>query len=188
MAKSKLPSIETLRKFLRYDPSTGKLFWRKRSPDDFNEGKQSKVWSCRKWNTRYAGNEALATINAQGYPCGSFSGLRLNAHRVAWAIHYGRWPKNEIDHINGIPDDNRIENLRDVTRSVNMRNRRMCSRNTSGYNGVLWCKAKKKWTATGQWNGNYEYIGRFDRLEDALAARRDFEKDKGFTERHGRQE
>jgi hypothetical protein len=44
------------------------------------------------------------------------------AHRLAFYIAYGEWPKQVIDHINRIKDDNRLVNLRDVSISVNARN------------------------------------------------------------------
>jgi len=47
----------------------------------------------------------------------------IKAHCIAWALHYGEWPKQEIDHINRVKNDNRIVNLRDVSHTENMRNR-----------------------------------------------------------------
>ena len=47
---------------------------------------------------------------------------KVMIHRAAWALFYGRWPK-EIDHLNGNKTDNRIENLREVSRGENDQNR-----------------------------------------------------------------
>lgn len=51
------------------------------------------------------------------------NGKLYAAHRLAWYMHYGKWPSGEIDHINGIRSDNRIINLRDVTRRQNAQNK-----------------------------------------------------------------
>ena len=49
-------------------------------------------------------------------------GKAVRAHRLAWYKYYGTFPEKEIDHINGDRSDNRIENLREVSRTGNMRN------------------------------------------------------------------
>lgn len=58
----------------------------------------------------------------KGYFRTEIDGHSFYVHRLAWFIHYGDWP-DEIDHVNGIRSDNRICNLRAVTRSVNQQNR-----------------------------------------------------------------
>lgn len=117
MASKPLPSPEVLRQLLRYEPDTGKLFWLHRAADLFPSKSAAKSW-----NARFAGAEALATDNGQGYLAGRINGRPLKAHRVVWAISYGEWPIGEIDHINGNPGDNRIANLRAVGRTENTRN------------------------------------------------------------------
>lgn len=70
---------------------------------------------------------AIGWIDACGYrtASGHFGGRRYNVriHRLAWALHYGSWPEGEIDHINCIPSDNRIENLRLASRVFQNRNK-----------------------------------------------------------------
>lgn len=52
----------------------------------------------------------------------NFKVTTLIYHRVIWALCNGRWPKDVIDHIDGNRFNNRIENLRECTQSVNRRN------------------------------------------------------------------
>ena len=158
MAKRQLPSPEVLRQLLRYEPETGKLFWKERP----EIGPQ--------WNATFAGKEALISVDKDGYLNGAVLTKRLRAHRVAWAMHYGRWPDREIDHINGAKNDNRIENLREATRSENSMNIGARRNNRSGYKGVVWNKASKKWQAGASINGKNTYLGLFDNIEDAAAA------------------
>jgi hypothetical protein len=179
-----LPSPELLRKLLRYDPDTGKLFWRERTPDMFPEGKrQNQAHSA--WTTKYCGQQAL-TAKAKGYLVGDISGKTMRAHRVAWAIHYGEWPKAEIDHINGDRADNRISNLRDVSRIVNMRNVELSPKNTSGHNGVHWDRRERKWRARIRINSKLKCLGYFHDINDAVKARKNAEYNLRFTCRHGK--
>lgn len=66
-----------------------------------------------------------ATRNHQtGYKRVKLDGKDYGAHRVAWLLHYGEWPKQQIDHINGNRGDNRMCNLRDVSQTENQQNRK----------------------------------------------------------------
>ena len=95
--------------------------------------------------------------------------LRL-AHRMAWLYVYGKLPDKNIDHINGIRNDNRISNLRLANQSQNTANSYLSKSNTSGYKGVVWRKELNKWEA--QIGVNYKCIklGKFDLIEDAAKA------------------
>ncbi|MEO9574127.1 MAG: HNH endonuclease [Tateyamaria sp.] len=166
------PDIDELRKSLRYCAVTGYLFWRYR--DDV------PAW----WNTRFAHQPAL-TADCQGYKIGRFQGRMLKAHRAAFAIVYGYFPK-EVDYANGNRADNRLMNLRPSDRSANMRNTRRRSNNTSGTTGVYLHKLTRKWRATIRVDGKNLHLGHFDRLEDAAAARKAAEIKYGFDELHGR--
>ena len=91
-------------------------------------------------------------------------------HRVVFAMHYGRWPNSQIDHINGIPNDNRIENLREATASQNSSNRRKSTRNTTGYKGVSFSKKTGKWRASICVKRKLIEIGAFSTPEEAHEA------------------
>ena len=96
---------------------------------------------------RKATGKAAVSRDKDGYILVGFMYKKYRAHRVAWAIHHGSWPDGEIDHINGVRDDNRIENLRCVSRHENKKNTAIPSHNTSGVVGVTWHKPSRKWRA-----------------------------------------
>ena len=77
-------------------------------------------------------------------------------------MYYGAWPKNEIDHKNGNPIDNHIENLREATREENMQNLKLSIRNKSGYFGVCSIKSYSKWGALIRVSGKRINLGYFD--------------------------
>ena len=168
-----LPSPELLRKLLRYEPETGKLFWLPR-PEGPNN-----------WNARYANKEALTATNSNGYKGGRIYAKGYKAYRVIWAIVYNAWPVGEIDHINGVRTDNRLINLRNVSHTINRRNARMNVSNTSGHNGVSWRAINSKWRVEITLDCVKTHLGYFDEIADAIASRKAAEAGYGFTERHG---
>lgn len=133
-----------------------------------------------------AGKEAFISRKPNGYIYARLMGRAIYAHRAAWAISYGEWPKGDIDHINGDRADNRIANLRDVSRQENMRNAKRNRANRSGVVGVTWCRAARKWQAQIGISGKCKYLGIFSSRDDAVAARRAAERQYGFHENHGR--
>lgn len=164
---------------LRYEPETGKLFWRQRDRKHFPTDR-----ICRIWNTRYADREAL-TGTLQGYRVGRVLDVSQRAHRVIWLMVHGCWP-DEIDHLDGDPSNNRIENLRDVNSSINKRNRMRSSNNKSGVTGVFYCTQAGKYAAKIKADGKTTHLGFFDDIEKAAQVRADAEQRMGFTKRHGK--
>jgi hypothetical protein len=74
-----------------------------------------------------------------------------------------------IDHINGVKDDNRIENLREATETQNQHNTPKRKNNTSGYKNVFWEKSRHKWRVEIRiGNKKSKVIGRFNELEEAV--------------------
>lgn len=65
-----------------------------------------------------------------------FEGKNFFAHRIIWALHHGRDAAGVIDHINGMPWDNRIENLREATPAQNRWNARSSQPNATGHANV----------------------------------------------------
>lgn len=145
---------ERLRELLTYDPDTGLFSWR---ISDCNR-KKGTVAGCVKHDGgglyyRYI------SIDRRVY----------SAHRLVWMYVHGVWPKCIIDHINGVGDDNRIENLREATLSENSRNRRIQPNNTSGFKGVSLHKKTGKWAAYVTHNGKTIHLGLFVCPEQAYA-------------------
>lgn len=110
--------------------------------------------------------------NADGYLVLGVAGKTYLSHRLAWLWVYGKWPTEHIDHINGNPADNRICNLREATRSLNMQNLRRAktSNVSSGLLGVTAHKKSGKWIAQIYTNGRTKFLGYFVGKEDAHAA------------------
>jgi len=162
-------NFERANELLRYDPESGKLTWR------VNRGPAK---ACRE-----AGCDLH--VKRQTYRVIGIDGTLYLAHRVAWLLYYGEWPENEIDHIDGGGTNNCIKNLRDVTGTINSRNRRMQNNNTSGICGVTWNNAVGKWQAQVGLGGKNNMLGYFSDIDKAAIAVREFRAKHGFTGRHG---
>jgi len=175
MANSPLIEIDLLRQLLDYDHLTGLFSWKSRPPEMFDTDAL-----CAAWNSCYAGKPALQGENL-GYRRGIILGRRFRSHRVAWAIYYGEWPNDQIDHINGIKTDNRIVNLRVVDASKNARNRKIPKNNRSGTVGVRFKPDIRKWTASISVNGKRKYLGVYERKEDAIKARKLWEAKSDYS-------
>jgi hypothetical protein len=179
MAKSQLPAPEVLRNLLDYDLNTGALTWRARPIGCFPTAQSGKTW-----NARYAGKLA-GSFDPEGYRTVTVFGTRYRAHRVAWAIHHGEWPKGEIDHINHVRDDNRIKNLRVVDVVHNARNQSLYTNNKSGVIGVCFEKRTRSWRAYIRTDTCNQHLGRFKTFEEAAAARTAAEPANGYHPNHG---
>jgi hypothetical protein len=152
MTKSIDVDLDEVRSLITYDAETGEFTWESRGSQD----RESKRWS-----TRFAGKRA-GRIDSHGYRQIDMRGMTFLAHRLAFAMTYGRWPIGDIDHIDGDKTNNRISNLREATRRENMQNQTRRSNNKSGYSGVYWRTKKKKWLAKICANGKHHHLGTFD--------------------------
>ena len=160
---------EILHELMRLDSPTGLLYWRERPS---NRVDMSKPAGCINPGTGYRQIQLKSTVYL--------------SHRLVWLYIHGCWPTNQIDHINGVRDDNRLENLRDVTRQENQRNRAKSTNNTSGHTGVYWNKAADKWHSRIKIDGKYNNLGLYADLQDAIDVRKAAEKQYGFHTNHGR--
>ena len=126
--------------------------------------------------------------DGKGYKTVTVDYARYKAHRLVWLHHYGEWPDGPLDHINGVSSDNRLANLRLVTQSINLRNQKLSTSNSSGVCGVRWRKEHEKWEAAITVNYERKHLGCFANKEDAIAARKQAEFSYGFHPNHGKTE
>ena len=158
-------------KLLRYEADTGKLFWLPREERLF-----ARRRTFLQFNTCFAGKEAFTSIDGRGYRSGRIWDKTYHGHRVVWAVYYGVWP-DVIDHINGDRSDNRLCNLRNVTKAENAR-RTAKTQNTPG---VRFCARRNLWQARITYNYKDKHLGYFENKDDAIAARQAANKLFGFT-------
>ena len=138
-----------LRELLAYDLATGVFTWR-----------------CQVGRAK-AGQKA-GVKRSDGYWVIKINRRLYRAHRLAWLYVYGEWPRNELDHINGIRDDNHIANLRDATRVENGRNRKKRRDARCALKGVS--VQNKRFRAQIKLAGKTIHIGYYDTEEEAHAA------------------
>lgn len=156
MAKPIIPlTQQRLRELLHYDGDTGLI---------------TRLTDYGRWNRQKAGN-VVGSMRRDGYMQVNIDGSMYLSHRVAWAYVHGKWPVNDIDHIDGNRTNNRISNLREATRGENLQNKRRAQSNSaSGMLGVSWDKARSKWTAEIKVGKTKFRLGRFDLVAEAQSA------------------
>lgn len=147
---SRIVTHKELLGLIRYDQETG-LFFNQSKLDD--EGSLTQTGS----------------LDTRGYMKVYVKGRYYRAHRLAMFYVTGEWPKHDVDHINGIRDDNRFANLRCVTRQQNAQNRTKVM-GKSKFRGVCWCKQQQKWKAYATVNYKLNVFGFFNSEEEAGAA------------------
>lgn len=145
---------ERLKELFDYDPATGYLI--------------RKLYLCG----RALPGARLGTRDRKGYLRNRVDGRHYFVHRLVWLYHYGVWPANQIDHINHIKDDNRIENLREATNSQNTCNRNVRSNSETGIKGVTQDKRTGRWRAHIGLNGKRIWLGYFSTKEEAAECRK----------------
>lgn len=157
---------ERLKELLEYNPDTGEFIWLK-------SRLSSRI------------GEISGTLRPDGYRVMRLDSIQYRANRLAFLYMNGYHPEHVIDHINGIKGDNRWANLRHVTQGVNNKNTSKQANNSSGHTGIHITKGLGRFKARAKLNNKDVYLGTYDDIEDAIAARVAFNKDNGFTERHG---
>jgi hypothetical protein len=153
-----------------YDPDTGKLFWKIQPSHAVKHG------------------EEAGSLSSVGYIDVRFKGRLYKAHRIIWDMMNPDdklTPSDEIDHINHIRTDNRINNLSKVRHRDNAKNQSMRLDNNSGVTGVHYDRQNRKWRARIKASGRTICLGRYDTLEEAALARRQAEVTYGFHKNHG---
>lgn len=140
----------------------GQLRWK---ADRYVVLKSGNTFLCAK------AGEPAGTPHAAGYWAVRLRGRLHLAHRVVWLMHYGSWPRQHIDHINGVKTDNRVTNLRQCNDSQNGMNRGAQANSKFGIKGVSWSERDQRWVARIMADGKYKSLGNFHHMEDAAAAR-----------------
>ena len=151
-----------LLELLSYDEGNGEFRW-KNSP-------------C----PRVPAGSVAGCQEADGYIRIQLDGQRYSAGPLAWFYVHGEWPE-VIDHQDRNRANNRIQNLRNVTQQVNLRNTGVSARNKSGYKGVRWIAERGKWRATIMLDNKTKSLGSFVEFRDAVEARRAAEGQYGFA-------
>lgn len=166
---------DQLKDQLHYSPETGIFTWIWVNEYTYNV----KVGDV-------AGSITTGPDNVAGYWRVMIKGKHHRAHRLAWLYMYGEFPKDQVDHINGIKDDNRIINLRAVDGLTNMKNKSKYKCNKSGFIGIGWHKRDKVWVSSIRVNTKLIHLGNFKKLSDAVKVRVEAEELHGFHINHGR--
>lgn len=165
--------IEDFKKYVSYNPDTG-TFTRIAVLND-NPSHQWRV------------GDTVGNQSSNGYIEVSVGDIKFQAHKLAWYFVHGVYPDFYLDHVNGDKTDNRIENLRESSPLINMRNRGKNKNNSTGFNGV-YVAASGRFRARIKINGKLINIGTFDTAEEASEARELANEFYGFSEDHGKRD
>lgn len=157
-----------LKQLLSYYPDTGDFTWLKYR------------------NYQATIGQVAGYKNKEGYIVICIDNKIHLAHRLAWLYIHGEWPQNQIDHINGVRHNNKINNLRLATNQENQKNRKLQKNNKSGITGVIWYKQTNRWMARLQHNSKNVHLGFYKDKFEAICARKSAEIKYEFHENHGR--
>jgi hypothetical protein len=144
---------------LRYEPETGDFYWRE----------------CRGPNAQ-VGYLAGRKPGNHGYKSIRLINYSYLSHRLAWFYYYKKWPLYFIDHINRDRSDNRIDNLRDVSNSVNAHNSVTRKDNSTGVRGVYYNSINNNWRAIINIKGKTIDLGSYTSFVEAVHARKKAEE------------
>ena len=175
-----LPPLSYLQECFNYDTDTGVLTWRERPASHFNDtAVRTRVANCNRWNARHAGTIA-GYVTRSGYRWLRLNGGQYQAHLVAFKM--GKSVElQQVNHLNGERDDNRLANLACETLVSKKRSKAIRKANKSGVTGVAYlpkCSKHKPWRASGELDGS---LGYFPTLLDAACARLSWQNRDGFT-------
>lgn len=174
-----IEKLEYISKLVNYDPVSGLITWHIRDV---------KSAADNVFNSLFAGKVA-GTIHHSGYIFINFNYMNkaryISAHRLAWYITNNDLFNLEVDHINHNRSDNRICNLRAVSRAENNKNVSIRNDNNTGSTGVGFVKKTKKYRSRIRVDGKLINLGTFDLIADAISARKQAEKKYNFHENHG---
>lgn len=140
---------------------------------------------------RFAGKRAGCAVRVGNtyYRQVRLNGTLYTEHQIVWCIEYGQIP-DLIDHKDGDGLNNSITNLKSSDKVGNGKNCKIKSNNTSGVTGVYWHKVNSNWVAEGHYTDGgkkrKKSLGSYTNIEDAAKARKIWEQEQGYTDRHGK--
>ena len=143
--------------------TTNGLISQKQLKDYLEYREDGHLYRLVRTSNRINVGDRFGNYTPYGYIVGRVFGVSVFEHRLVFLYHTGYLP-SEVDHINGVRDDNRIENLRGVSRAQNQYNRKPNKRCKSVYKGVDY--------KNGKWRARIggEHLGYFsDEIEAAKA-------------------
>lgn len=159
--KLKLPPLEILNWLFRYEGSTGKLF-------KIREASGKRCNPEREIGCESTGYLQVTIVDSNGLK------KIFKVHQLVYYMATGSEPLQVIDHCDGNKLNNKFDNLRLTTVTVNNRNAKTNKKNTSGYTGVSLNKKSGKWHATVRISNKLNYIGSYDTPEEAYQARLEY--------------
>ena len=168
-------SVLELKKYLRYDDERGCLIWNERDSHDF-----VNVAAYVSWNKRFA-NKVVGSKNTNGHVVTRVKNVPVLVHIAVYAIVTGEYPNDEIDHIDHDKTNNRMNNLRVVSRVDNSRNMPKRIDNKTGETGVFFDKSRSKYVA--QVGGRN--LGRFNTVNEAAVVAKEARLVSGYHQNHG---
>lgn len=124
-------------------------------------------WKEKKYRRKM--NVPIGHVHHTGYKAINFRNKFYYLHRLVWLYHHGFLPP-VLDHIDGNPLNNRVENLRVATRTQNAQNRKLNANSSTGVKGLCFYKKYNKWKAQLGVNGKYVYLGWFSNFDEAVNA------------------
>ena len=140
-----------LLELLEYNPDSGIFTWKSaRGP--------------------HAKGSAAGNIQSNGYCQIRIDYKLFLSHRLAWFYCFTEWPEYLIDHIDGNPSNNKLDNLREATQSQNMQNTGLLRTNSSGFRGVSYVKSRNKYEAYISIDNKKKNLGHFNTAEEASIA------------------
>lgn len=142
-----------VQELFNYEAETGILYWK------------------RPTGSRSVPGSPVGTLNFHGYYTVGIFGKKYKVHRIIWLYVYGYNPEHELDHINRIRTDNRIANLREVSRQCNLRNAKQHKSNTTGVTGISFDRRTSNWTSWITIDSKNRFLGRYSDYTEAVCIR-----------------
>jgi hypothetical protein len=145
-------TYQKVQRLLAYNPSTGDITWK---VNKVPRGKKGAIAGCTR---------------DDGYIVVGIGGKMYLAHRLAFLLQTGKWPKEQMDHIDMNPSNNRWSNLREATHAQNLFNQKHNKKNRAKQKGIYKRKDCNRWSAMIQKDKKVIYLGLFKTKNAAAAA------------------